>query len=145
MPRTHEDTLKAKRTAMAARRSADPEGVRRYSRDYAENADSVLARTRTYHHRRFFYSRARHLSGPDKATHKDLARLWYQQRGRCALTGRKMDRTAQLDHVIARARGGGDDVSNLRWLCREANLARRELSDIEFISLCRDIVARASA
>lgn len=27
-----------------------------------------------------------------------------------------------------------------RWVCTEANLAKRELSDMEFVLLCRDVM-----
>jgi hypothetical protein len=96
--------------------------------------------TRAYFSRRFFWARAMRLRGLGRASAYDLARLWKKQRGRCALTGRRLDRTAQVDHVLSRARGGGDSIENLRWLCKEANLARRELSDEEFLALCGDVM-----
>ena len=37
-------------------------------------------------------------------------------------------------------RGGGDNIENLRWLCREANMAKRDMSDGEFLSLCGDVM-----
>ena len=65
--------------------------------------------------------------------------MWRKQKGRCALTGRRLDRTtAHLDHIVPIAKGGSHDIGNLRWLCHEANLAKRALSDDEFIALCRD-------
>ncbi len=80
------------------------------------------------------------LRGAERASTSELASLWKKQRGKCALTGRRMDRTAQLDHIIAKARGGSDRVDNLRWLCAEVNLAKRELSDSAFFTLCRDVM-----
>ena len=71
---------------------------------------------------------------------QDLAALWKRQRGRCALTGRRLDKTAHLDHIVPRAKGGADDIENLRWVCDEANLAKRDLSDDDFIRLCRDVL-----
>jgi 5-methylcytosine-specific restriction endonuclease McrA len=100
---------------------------------------------RAYYARRFFWGRAMKLRGENRATFRDLARIWKNQRGRCALTGRRLDRTAQLDHVLAKARGGTDEASNLRWLCKAANLARREFSDDEFFTLCFDVVRMRGA
>lgn len=127
---------KRKRESMAARRRADPEAVREYQRqDWIQNRPARIAAMKAYQHRRFFWLRACKLDG---ITAFDLASIWRKQRGRCALTGRRLDRTAQIDHIHSKARGGGDDKSNLRWLCREANMARRELSDAEFLALCSD-------
>jgi len=82
------------------------------------------------------------LRGAGKASTADLARLWKLQRGQCAMTGRRLTRdTAHLDHIVAKARGGTDAIGNLRWVCTEANLAKRELSDAEFLALCSDVMA----
>jgi 5-methylcytosine-specific restriction endonuclease McrA len=75
---------------------------------------------------------------------QDLAALWKRQRGRCALTGRRLDKTAHLDHIVPRAKGGTDNIENLRWVCDEVNLAKRDLSDQDFIQLCRDVLAIAA-
>lgn len=100
-----------------------------------------LAKMRDYYARRFFWGRAMKLRGSGRATAADLARLWRTQRGRCALTGRRLGRdNAHLDHIEAKSRGGSDAASNLRWVCSEANLARRELSDAEFVALCADVM-----
>jgi 5-methylcytosine-specific restriction endonuclease McrA len=53
-----------------------------------------------------------------------------------------LSRTAQLDHILPRAKGGGDHISNLRWLCPEANYAKRDLTDEEFFALCGDVIIR---
>jgi 5-methylcytosine-specific restriction endonuclease McrA len=93
--------------------------------------------------RHFFIARAAVLNRYGRTvTPGDLLLLWWAQRGRCALTGRKLDRrTAQIDHVEARARGGQHLPSNLRWVCREANEARRDLPDADFLRLCREVIA----
>lgn len=81
------------------------------------------------------------LRGEGRASTADLARLWKDQRGLCALTGRRLNReNAHLDHIVAKARGGSDGIGNLRWVCIEANLAKRELSDAEFTALCADVM-----
>ncbi len=133
-----EERLRRKARSMAKRRLADPDGVRAYGRAYHNaNRARVQQRTRALHRRRFFWSRATKFV---HITARDLASLWKRQRGLCALTGRKLDRTAQLDHIVPRARGGGDEITNLRWLCHEANLAKRALSDSEFLDLCSAVM-----
>ena len=141
MARTPEQVREAKRLHMAQRRAADPEAASAYAREHhRKNRERSCQVMREYYERRFFWGRAMKLRGPGRATALDLFSLWRQQKGLCALTGRKLDRTAQLDHILAKARGGSDAKGNLRWLCKEANLARRELSDEEFMALCQDVV-----
>jgi 5-methylcytosine-specific restriction endonuclease McrA len=127
-----------KRESMARRRAADPQAVREYQRqDYRNNRDARLAVMAAYQRRRFFWIRATKLSG---VTAHDLARLWRAQSGLCALTGRRLDRSAQLDHKLPKARGGLD-AGNLQWVCQEVNLAKRDLTDVEFVALCDDVMS----
>lgn len=144
MARSREAHLKAKREQMARKRSKDPDAYRKSRRDaYAKNPKK-RDYWNAYNHRRFFWSRANKLRGAGRARARDLSLLWYRQRGRCALTGRKLTReNAHLDHVLPKARGGTDLPGNLRWVCIEANLAKRDLTDAEFVALCRDVIARA--
>lgn len=138
--RTPDEVRASKRQGMADRRAADIGAARAYARDYhSRNRDKQLAKMKDYQRRRFFWLRATKLkSSVDAAS---LAKLWKDQRGLCALTGRRLNRqNAQLDHIVAKARGGSDEIENLRWLCAEANLARRELSDAEFAALCSDVI-----
>ena len=140
--RTLDDTRMAKREHMARRRAENPEAVRAYQASQrAKNPDRSRATMRAYARRRFFWIKAMKLRGEGRANAHQLAALWKSQRGRCALTGRRLDRTAQLDHRVAKARGGGDEITNLQWLCEEANLAKRALTDAEFIALCSDVMA----
>lgn len=130
-----------KRESMAKRRAADPEGVRQYRRAYHEaNREERTAKMREYARRRFFWVKAMKLRGEGRATHKQLAALWKAQRGICALTGRRLDRTAQLDHRLPRARGGSDLIGNLQWVCDAANIAKRDLTNEEFHRLCSDVM-----
>lgn len=141
MGRTLEEIREAKRLHMERRRLADPEKVRAYQREiHARNRERNIAKMRLYYAKRFFWSRAMKLRSPERATYKQLAALWKKQRGRCALTGRRLDRTADLDHIIPKTRGGGDNVGNLRWLCREVNMVKRNLTDDEFLTLCGEVM-----
>ena len=80
------------------------------------------------------------IRGNDRATYREIASLWKTQRGQCAMTGRRLDRTAQLDHIIPRARGGGDQISNLRWVYATVNYVKRDLNDDELLALCSEVV-----
>jgi 5-methylcytosine-specific restriction endonuclease McrA len=67
--------------------------------------------------------------------------LWDSQDGRCGLTGRPLTpANAELDHIIPRKRGGSSELDNLRWVCVEANRAKRDLLDEEFLALCTNVV-----
>ena len=125
-----------KRESMARRRAADPEKSRDYQNTWrAKNADRVNANLRQSVEKRLFWGRALRLRGVSSF---DLWKMWKAQRGRCALSGRKLDRTAEIDHRIPKVRGGGDDLPNLQWVTKEANRAKRDLTEDEFQALCRD-------
>lgn len=141
MARTVEEIREAKRLHMARKRAANPDFIREQQRAWCEaNRGAVRQKNRDYYNRRFFWARRTKLRGPERASHIELARLWKAQRGLCALTGRRLDRAAELDHILPRVRGGRDDIANLRWVCREVNLAKRDLTDAEFFALCGDVM-----
>jgi len=104
-----------------------------------------------YNKRRFFFIRAAHhairLNDNDEAVElcAVLSRAWYNQRGRCAYTGVKLDRTAQVDHKTPVSRGGTNDASNLHWVTPDANRVKRDKTHAEFIAICSDIAAYIEA
>lgn len=131
-----------KRLSMANVRAKDPDKARAYRNAYhAQNREERTAKMREYAGRRFFWTKSMKLRGEGRATYKQLAALWKKQRGLCALTGRRLGQSAQLDHKLPKARGGEDDISNLQWVCEEANMAKRDLTDTEFAWLCSDVMA----
>lgn len=139
--RTPDQVREAKRLQMASRREADPEAARAYSRSYHHaNRKAQLEKMRAYQSRRFFWSRAKKCLGSTVHA-KQLAALWKAQRGLCALTGRRLDRSAQIDHKIPRAKGGKDEIANLRWVCPEINYAKRDMSDEQLLAMCVDCMA----
>ena len=141
MARTIEEIRKGKREHMARKRAENPEAAKEYSRNYhAKNREKQKQKMREYYAKRFFWGKAMKLRGVDRATASDLASIWKSQRGLCALTGRKLDRKAQLDHKLPKARGGSDRKDNLQWLCEDANLAKRALTDDEFVLLCSEVM-----
>lgn len=141
MPRSIEHIRRTKREHMARKRAADPAAARAYRNAYhAANRDRQTEIMRTYYARRFFWGRAMKLRGVGRASAKDLARLWKSQRGKCALTGRALNRAAQVDHILPRGKGGGDAATNLRWVCAEINYAKRDLTDDQLVALCGEVM-----
>ena len=62
----------------------------------------------------------------------------------CALTGRPLDfnkpETYEYDHIIPTSRGGDNTIDNLQIVCPEANRAKQNLTDEEFLDLCKEVV-----
>ena len=62
----------------------------------------------------------------------------------CALTGRPIDfnkpNTYEYDHIIPTSRGGDNTLNNLQIVCPEVNRAKQNLTDDEFIDLCKEVV-----
>lgn len=140
--RTREEYLAAKRESMAKQRAKDPQALRDRRKAYhAQNRDARCKKMRDYAARRFFWNREMHLRGKDRATARQLASLWKYQKGKCALTGKRLDRTAQLDHCLPKAKGGEDRIENLQWVCAEINRAKRDLTHDQFISLCKSVIS----
>jgi hypothetical protein len=92
--------------------------------------------------RRFFYLRA--LSAAMRVRANDnvesicraLSRAWYNQRGRCAYTGKRLDRKAQVDHKTPVTRGGDNDSQNLHWVTADVNNAKGSMTHDEFLAVC---------
>lgn len=140
--RTREEYLAAKRESMARLRERDVAASRnKRNAYYSANQSRQNEKMRDYASRRFFWVKAMKLRGEGRATTKQIAALWKRQRGFCALTGRRLDRSSQLDHILPKARGGTDFIENLQWLCWEANVAKRHMTDEEFRGLCSDVMA----
>jgi 5-methylcytosine-specific restriction endonuclease McrA len=137
--RSPEEILAAKRAYQARKRAEDPDGCRQYANSiYKKNREQNKEKMRAYVRRRFFWSKAHRLSPALPA--KALATLWKRQRGICALTGVRLDRTAHLDHIIPKARGGSDHISNLRWVSFSANMLKRDLLDTELFTIAQHVV-----
>jgi len=98
-----------------------------------------------YHRRRFFFVRAlcaiHHVGSDDNPEQLAavLSRAWYSQRGRCAYTGQRLGRHAEVDHKIPVSRGGTNAADNLHWVTAAANFVKRDKTHDEFIALCVDI------
>ena len=102
-----------------------------------------LARYRAYsadlRDNHFFRWRARNWQHGTAVSAADLMRLWWRQRGRCALSGIKLDRDAHLDHAVPKAVGGASTIKNLRWVDPRVNMMRGHLEDKMFADLCAQV------
>lgn len=62
----------------------------------------------------------------------------------CYLTGRAINlrepRTYQFDHKVPYAKGGTSDIDNLGIVCRDANLAKSDMTIDEFLQLCKEVL-----
>jgi hypothetical protein len=104
------------------------------------------AMKKNWNKRRFFYCKSMMLKSQKRGavcfeTTQQLARgLMFQgirQRGRCALTGIKLDRTANADHILPVCKGGTDNSNNFQWLTPEANHFKGSLTLQELAHMCR--------
>lgn len=125
---------------------ANREWIQQQNVEYRNlNREKIRAHNKRCYERHFFRLTAQNLRGrandPLSAKKADISRLWKKQRGRCALTGRKLVReTAVLDHIVPLVKGGGSSIDNLQWLHKDANYAKRDLLEVTFLQLCREIV-----
>lgn len=134
-------------------REKSREKIKKYRKDPSKNQGIKLSKRKYYHlagGKQVIRSRIdqRKISDPFRwkadnrsISKKWLVQTWQSQRGRCALSGRRLDvLTLVIDHIIPKSRGGADHVSNYRLLCPEANSAKSSLLDDEFFKLCREIL-----
>ena len=141
--------------------AADPQKFRDKAKRWrAENPERAIARGRRYYANggkirrkqqegaHFFLRFAKHLKSRTGVSLPPihLWGLWKRQHGRCALTGLPLEgrghKTIALDHILALSQGGTTILENLQWTTYEANAAKQGLTEAQFVSLCRTVVAR---
>lgn len=73
-----------------------------------------------------------------------LEQLFFGAKQECPYTGVKLQLgvNAELDHIVARARGGTGDVANLQWVSKVVNRSKTDLSHDEFVELCHAVTLR---
>ena len=73
-----------------------------------------------------------------KVTKEELETLWT---GQCGISGRAISiQEADIDHIVPTSRGGSHEPSNLRWVWNRANEAKGNMTDDEFLILCKQVV-----
>lgn len=126
--------------ANARRNPATRERYLGYQRKAWENGGREKNKQRMERMRVVDRWRWKRLTIHTKLTAAELESMWNEQQGLCGLTGRQLDfDTAHLDHIVPRTRGGSDERGNLRWTTKEANEAKGNLLDEEFMLLCTQI------
>lgn len=110
-------------------RAANPERAREIERAwYYRNRPKELAKKKIdYHARPIVYRlRAIGFSGPipDEFIESHKKGCVYCE----------SHEKLQIDHKHPKSRGGGNEISNLQWLCAICNQAKRALTETEFFS-----------
>ena len=74
---------------------------------------------------------------------KELKELIEKQNYKCALTGDTIsfDDNIELDHIIPSSKKGLSELNNVRWVTKEANRLKQNLTDIELKELCKKILS----
>jgi 5-methylcytosine-specific restriction endonuclease McrA len=71
----------------------------------------------------------------------------YGDHFQCALTGRPLSwnkpQEYEYDHILPIARGGTACMDNLQIVCTDANRAKNDLTEEEFLDLCKEVVLHA--
>ena len=144
---TDSERLRRKREAMAKRRR-DPSlagRVREIQRHAYANGGAAKQRDRIRRTKEdnWFKWRVQFVRRSEPTvTVAGIMALWEKQDGCCALTGEALTReTAQIDHATPLTRGGrGLGITNLQWVTKQVNLAKRDLTNEEFLGLCNSVV-----
>lgn len=112
------------------RRAANPEVARQRSLDrYWSDPDKARARGVQDAHTR----RARKLEAGGQFTAADVRDLMVKQKGKCLICLKPFGKAKpHVDHYISLARGGSNDPSNLRLLCRKCNMSKHAKDPIKF-------------
>jgi len=127
---------------IAARKRAWVDANRDHVREhhhaiYLQNRDERLEQSRIY---RMGHRLERAMGRVGRSGEEGLA-LWKSQGGLCGITGDPLDpKTAHLDHILPKARGGDNSLLNLRWTTPEANRLKRALLDDELLQLCLKVL-----
>ena len=122
---------------------------------YAKHSKTKAFRDRrcrmmkNYYAKHTFARLANNLRTNDKTNTVNKFQLWRlakQQRLICPLTGRKLtNETISPDHKIPLSHGGKSSIENIRLVHVDANMARRNFTDSQFIQLCQDVAKRAAS
>ena len=73
---------------------------------------------------------------------KLLKELLLKQNNKCGLTGENisLDTEIELDHIIPTTKNGVNELSNLRWVTKDANRLKQNKTDSELKELCKKIL-----
>lgn len=78
-----------------------------------------------------------------KATNKwkELKEVFDKQQGVCPFTGRSLTVgiDTEIDHIVPRSCGGGDNIENLQWVHKDVNRMKSDKMESEFLELIAEI------
>lgn len=125
------------------RKSVSPEGMTLASIRRTQSVRSFLA-----------YLRGKAIQrkkGTDIISLDALELLWTAQGGRCALTG--WDMTMELGRGVVPTNcsidridpKNGYEVGNVQLVCRVANVAKSDMTQSDFLAMCRSVVRSSDA
>lgn len=77
---------------------------------------------------------------------KELEELLKNQNFRCALTSDSInfDSDIELDHIFPKSIGGENIISNLRWVTKNANRMKHNMTDDELVEMCNKVIETLS-
>lgn len=135
---------------LAARKADPAKSVEKTKRYYRRNPEKVRAKRIAYHHATYPFredvriaaservkkwardnpdraransrnGKARRRNIPGSHTAEDVARIFKQQRGRCAHCRKKLPSKYEVDHIQPVAKGGTNDARNIQLSCGKCN------------------------
>ena len=70
--------------------------------------------------------------------------LWQEQNGTCYYSDHTLipGENASLDHQMPKSKGGTDHLSNLKWVTRQINTMKNDMTHEEFIAMCHYIAKK---
>jgi CRISPR/Cas system Type II protein with McrA/HNH and RuvC-like nuclease domain len=75
-------------------------------------------------------------------TYKDVIEYFGGTTVKCELTGRNIDLLVDdynIDHIIPVSRGGSNELDNMAFTIPQANAAKSNLTNEEFVALCKEV------
>lgn len=101
-------------------------------------------RERTLYFKSHNFRRIDHRAASDKLFDMAQLRQHLGDNPKCSLTGEPIDLTKgdtyELDHKVPRSRGGTNELSNLSLLSAKVNRAKNDMTNEEFVALCKKVV-----
>lgn len=109
--------------AQRAYRKENPDARREVQRKWRKNNPEAVCEAQRRYRRRKINAEGSH-------TLKEVMELLDDQGGLCACCG-GVD-NMELDHIVPLSKGGGDDISNLQWLCMSCNRRKSNMMPDEW-------------
>ena len=118
------------------------EKYKEYRLQYKEkNRVIINEKARKHPFRKLSWSANSRCNCKEKIIPFDLWKIAKKQKMKCTLTGDKLTiGNISLDHIIPKSKNGTNVLSNLRLVLRSVNIARQNMTDEDFINMCKKVV-----